>query len=358
VIRVDLQWFAEKTEPATEKRRGEERQEGRVARSPDLTSAFAFMAFLGGMMLYGNSVLQGLWNLAVYAFSNGVIYASASSHVPPDILQLLEQIVTPLAYIMLIAIGAALIVAYRQVGQVFSAKPLIPDFTRLNPFTGFGKLFSISSLFTLGKSTVQLGFIALALYLAVFDRGLQIYGLMGADPVQIFQFYASSAETILLSVAGMFLALSIADYVFQRFRFERGIRMSKQDVKDERKQAEGDPTVKREIRKKGYSLAFRRMMRKVPTADVVITNPTHFAVALKYDGQTMHAPQVVAKGVDATALRIKEIARENGVAIVENRSLARALYNQVELEAYVPNQLFQAVAEVLAYVYRLRQTAR
>lgn len=358
MMRFDLQWFAERTEAPTPRRRSKEREEGRVARSTDLTSSFAFMALLVGLAIFGSRLFTAMANLATYVFTSGVTYAVNQSGMPLAFGPLLEQVGLWMSLVMMISIAVALLIAYRQVGRLFSLKPLMPSFDRINPVTGFKRLFSLNSVVALLKSVVQLGFIAAALYLAVSSQGVQVMGLMGAQPAQIFSYYSHSAFTILVYVAAMFVALSIGDFAYQKFNFEKGIKMSKDEIKDERRQSDGDPAVKREIRKRGFSIAFRRMMKKVPTADVIVTNPTHYAIALKYDGTTMHAPQVVAKGVDELALRIREVAREHRIPIVENRALARALYNQVNLDDYVPHQLFQAVAEVLAYVYKLRQQAR
>lgn len=357
-MRYNLQWFAEKTETATSRQRDKVRGDGRVAKSADLTSAFSFITLLIGLLWFGNSLFGALWDLTVYMFDSGVKYGADHVGLPQAFPLLIEHIVQPLALIMGLTIIVSLLIAYRQVGRMFTLAPLIPDLGKINPVAGFQRLFSANSFFQLGKSTIQLIFIAAALYLAVSSQGMQVVGLMGASPEQIFAFYAHSAFTILMYVAAMFLLLSIGDFAFQKFTFEKSIRMSKDDIKDERKQSDGDPAIKREIRKRGYAMAFRRMMKKVPQADVIVTNPTHYAVALKYDAKTMHAPQVVAKGTDEVAKRIRELASEHRVPIVEDKPLARALYSQVEIDQFVPNHLFQAVAEVLAYVYRLRQQAR
>lgn len=358
MIKWDLQWFAEKTEAPTPRRRVKEREEGHVARSADLTSAFAFMALLVGLALFGSRLFTAMANLATYTFTSGVTYASTHTGMPLSFSTLLEQIGLWLALMIMLSIAVALLIAYRQVGRLFSLKPLLPNLDKINPFTGWNRFFSLNTVMSLLKATVQLSFIAAALYLAVSSQGVQVMGLMGAQPAQIFSFYSHSAFTILIYVAAMFVALSVGDFAYQKFSFEKGIKMSKDEIKDERRQSDGDPRVKKEIRKKGYAMAFRRMMKKVPTADVIVTNPTHYAIALKYDAGTMHAPQVVAKGVDELALRIRELARDQRIPIVENRTLARALYSQVQLDEFVPSQLFQAVAEVLAYVYKLRQEAR
>jgi len=358
MITWDLQQFAEKTEAATPRRRSKEREDGHVARSADLTSSFAFMGLLVGLVIFGGNLFSSLWNLADYVFSEGVTYAASHTGMPLSFGPLLESVGLWLGVIMLLSIAVALLIAYRQVGRLFSLKPLVPNLDKVNPFTGWTRLFSMNSVMTLLKATLQLGFIAAALYLAVSSQGVQVLGLMGEQPEQIFSYYIQMGFTILIYVAAMFVALSVGDYAYQKFSFEKGIKMSKDEIKDERRQSEGDPTVKKEIRKKGLTMAFRRMMKKIPVADVIVTNPTHYAVALKYDAQTMYAPQVIAKGVDELALRIRELGREHRIPVVENRILARALYSQVELDGFVPNGLFQAVAEVLAYVYKLRQQAR
>lgn len=355
MIQFDLQLFAEKTERATAKRRTDARREGRMAKSPDLTMAFSFLGVIVALGMYGQQLYVALAKLMIDLLSEGLVFANNHVGLPGIFYSDLQNLMSALIPLLLLGMGIGVVISFLQVGPTFVLKGLYPNFSKINPFSGLKQLFGVQSVAQLVKSTLKLIFIAVAVYFALAGSSGQFAQLMVTDPIYIIQAFASRAFSIVLDVAGMYVALSIFDFFFQRFQFERSMRMSKEEVKDEMKQQEGNPQVKGKLRERGRAIAFRRMMQKVPIADVIITNPTHFAVALKYDASTMHAPQVVAKGVDQIALRIRETAREHDVPIVENRPLARSLYQTVEIDGFIPGDLFQAVAEVLAYVYRLKK---
>lgn len=354
MIKWDLQWFAEKTEPATAKKRGELRGKGQVARSMDLTMAASLLAFLIGLKIYGGNVLQSLYQAMQLLLSNGIESAGGNGIDASLVIDSLEKAMMSILPVIIIGFFGSFIANTMQTGIRFSPSVLSFDLTKINPFTGFPRFFSVSSLMELLRSTVKIIIVGVVVYMVLVRIIPQLFQMNQGDPSLILLFYIRNALQLMFTVASVYLVVGILDFYYQRFSYERKIRMSKDEVKDEFKQAEQDPQIKGEIRKRGRAIAFSRMMKKVPTADVVITNPTHFAVALRYDVLTTAAPQVVAKGVDNIALRIREVAMENDVPIVENRELARTLYNVVELDEYIPNSLFAAVAEVLAYVYRLR----
>lgn len=357
MMKVDLQLFAEKTERATPRHRMEARKDGRIARSADVTTAASLLAAVVSLRFFGGHLYSALWQSTALLLSQGTTGSESLPLQLPLLMgiggMILSSVIPILAVSLLIGLG----VAFAQVGPQFTVKTLLPDFGRISVLSGIGRLFSARSMVELVKSTVKLLLIGAASYMAVAGAAAQLVMLDRADPVLIFALIAQAAGTILLYVALLYIALAIADFFFQRFEFERSLRMSKNDVRDESKRFEGNPLIKRKIRERGRAIARRRMMQLVPQADVVITNPTHYAVALKYDAKTMHSPQVVAKGVDDTARRIREVAVAHDVPIVENKPLARSLYQLVQLDDYVPAQLFGAVAEVLAYVYRLRNRA-
>jgi len=353
-MKVDLQLFAEKTERATPRRRSEVRRDGRTAHSPDVTTAASLLAAVAALHFFGGQLYSALWQSTTLLLSQGTSGSAPMSVEWPLLMSVGDLILPSVIPLLVVSLLIGLAVAFAQVGPMFTVKTLLPDFSRISIISGFSRLFSIRSLAELVKSTVKLLLIGAAAYLAVAGATAQLVTLDRADPAQIFALIAQAAGMILLYVALLYIALAVADFFFQRFEFERGLRMSKNDVRDESKRYEGNPLIKRKIRERGRAIARRRMMQLVPQADVVITNPTHFAVALKYDAKTMHAPQVVAKGADDTARKIREVAVAHDVPIVENRHLARSLYQSVQLDEYVPAQLFGAVAEVLAYVYRLR----
>lgn len=353
-MKVDLQLFAEKTERATPRRRSEVRRDGRTAHSPDVTTAASLLAAVAALHFFGGQLYSALWQSTTLLLSQGTSGSASMSVEWPLLMSVGDLILPSIIPLLAVSLLIGLAVAFAQVGPMFTVKTLLPDFSRISIISGFSRLFSIRSLAELVKSTVKLLLIGAAAYLAVAGATAQLVTLDRADPAQIFALIAQAAGMILLYVALLYIALAVADFFFQRFEFERGLRMSKNDVRDESKRYEGNPLIKRKIRERGRAIARRKMMQLVPQSDVVITNPTHFAVALKYDAKTMYAPQVVAKGVDDTARKIREVAVAHDVPIVENRHLARSLYQSVQLDEYVPAQLFGAVAEVLAYVYRLR----
>lgn len=355
MIRLQLQRFAEKTEQATPKRKQDARREGRVAKSADLTSSLSFLAAILGMSAFGGNLLGAVTRLLQNCLSLFVISASQQTlHIKQLILPGLIQVGLALLPIVATIMLIGILVSFFQVGPLFTLSSIIPDFSKINPLEGTRRLFSLNAVIELIKSILKLSLIGVALYAAVVHTQVQYAFLMESSTPVIIDSYLTNANTILLYSAVMFAAVSVGDYFYQRHHFSQSLRMSRQDVRDEQRDQEGNLQMRRRIREQGRVMARRRMMQKVPKADVIITNPTHFAVALLYDAKTMLAPQVVAKGIDETAQRIREVARQHDVPIVENKPLARALYQTVELDEFVPGSLFQAVAEVLAYVYRLR----
>lgn len=359
MIAFDLQLFAERTERATARRRGDARRQGQVAQSTDLTGAAGFLAAVIALRLLGRPLLQSLADTMRWFLGDATVMPTAKppvvSGIHPSVFwPHIIPVATALAPVVVVATGLGFLVSFAQVGPLFVPQRIVPNFTVLNPVAGVGRLFSLQSLVELAKSILKMTAVGAGLALAFQGYSGQIMQLMGEPPNQVFGDTATATFTILIDVGVVFLALSVGDFVFRRFQLERSLRMTKQEVKDELRNAEGNREIKQKIREQGYRIAFRRMMQRVPTADVVIVNPVHYAVALKYDAKRMQAPQVVAKGMNETAQRIRKLASEHGVPVVENAPLARRLYQSVDLEGFVPSELFQAVAEVLAYVYRLR----
>jgi flagellar biosynthetic protein FlhB len=252
-----------------------------------------------------------------------------------------------------------LIVNYSQVGFLFTMEPLQPKFGKMNPLTGFKRVFlSKHSFMEMLKGLFKVAIVGFVAYAATNDVMADSLSLADSDASAIMKFMAAVSLKVGLKVGLAFFVLAAGDYIFQRFEFEKSLRMTKQEVKEEAKQSEGDPQIKGRIRTIQRQIAYRRMMQDVPKADVVVTNPTHYAVAIKYEMGKMGAPKVVAKGLDLIAQRIKEIAKEHNVPIVEDRPLAQMLYKTVDVGEEVPEKLFQAVAQVLAYVFRLRESRR
>jgi flagellar biosynthetic protein FlhB len=355
-LRLDLQWFAqEKTEPATPRKRNEARRKGQVAKSAELPAAFILVAVLLVIVLFGGSLKNGLYGLFTAAFSEYLRMEITSETAMRIFSDLALRGTLMLAPIMLASFLVALAVNYVQVGFLFANDPLIPKLNKLDPIKGFKRIFSLRSLVNLAKSIVKFLIIGYLVYVTLMAEKDTLFALGGLPVEDLFGYAASVTMNLGLKIGAALIVLAILDYFYQRYEYLKGLRMSKQDIKDEHKMTEGDPLIKSRIRDKQRRMALRRMMQEVPKADVVITNPTHYAVALRYEASDMDAPQVIAKGADLVALRIREIAREHDIVIMENKPLARALYDKVEIGGFVPAELFQAVAEVLAYVYRIKR---
>uniref|UniRef100_UPI003988F3D0 flagellar biosynthesis protein FlhB n=1 Tax=Psychrobacillus psychrotolerans TaxID=126156 RepID=UPI003988F3D0 len=257
--------------------------------------------------------------------------------------------------IMLVAVVAAIAANFFQFGLLFTTEPLKFDLKKIDPIKGLKRIFSIKAIIELLKSILKISFIGSVTTLILWMNLEQVLSLSFKTGWDTLSTVGWLTGTMGIAASCVLLFISILDFFYQKFDYEKNLKMSKQDIKDEHKNSDGDPIIKSRIRQRQREMAMRRMMQEIPTADVVITNPTHFAIALKYDDESMEAPTVVAKGADFVAQKIKLIAKENNVVMVENRPLARSMYDQVEIGQRIPDEFFKAVAEVLAYVYRIKQ---
>jgi len=346
----------EKTEKPTPKRLQEARKKGQVAKSPELGSALILLGSLG-VLLFGGVWM--FWTLA--KFMHGIFGNLGALHIQGAsatafLLEIFEQVfilIAPLMLVlMIVGIGANLM----QVGFLFTADPFIPKLSKFNPVTGMKRFVSLRSLVELIKSLCKILLISGIAYAVLSGEWDVLPSLMEMSVAQILSFIGIASLKILFYVSLGMLVMAVLDFVYQKWQLTKDLMMTKQEVKDEMKQSEGDPQVKGKIRRAQREMAMRRMMQAVPDADVIITNPTHLAVALKYAAEEMAAPQVIAKGSEFIAERIKKIATENNVPIVQNKPLAQVLYKTCEIGDTIPESLYRAVAEVLAYVYRLRQS--
>ena len=366
ILRYDLQWFAqdgeggEKTEPATQKKLDDARKEGKVAKSKELTSAFMLIALFLILKIFISYIGENLVNIfsIVYRRMGGYVNPGelgfTSQAVAAFTMQMLIQILLSVWPFFLIGVVIAILVSIVQVGWKVSAKPMEPKLSKFNPINGFKRIFSKESLFNLVMAIIKIVLIALIAYFSVRDKANDLFVLY---EISLKQAISLVGEIILdtgLKISLVYLIVGLADFIYQKRKFSEDMKMTKQEVKDEYKNTEGDPQIKGRQRRKMQEASQRRMMQDVPKADVVITNPTHFAVALKYDANTGKAPVLLAKGEDYVALKIKEVAKENHVEIVENKPLARMIYHNVDIGAEIPPELYQAVAEVLATVYRMK----
>lgn len=354
-LKLDLQLFSgEKTEKATPKKKQDARKKGQVAKSQDLSGAAILLSAFLSLLIFGGYMRERIVYMFSDVFHHRLLMNVTRENVMIMFTDYAIQILLTLAPIFLVAIVMAIIVNYAQVGFLLTGDPLKMKFSKIDPIKGFKNIFSMRSLVQFLKSILKLCIIGFLVYSTIWGARDQISALGHLSVQDAFQFTAKLTMNLGLKIASALFVLAVLDYIYQKYEHEKGLKMSKQDIKDEYKKMEGDPLVKGKIRERQRRMALQRMMQEVPKADVIITNPTHFAVALKYDGTQMDAPRVIAKGQDYVALRIKEIAKEHGVITMENKPLARALFHRTEIGDSIPGDLFQAVAEVLAYVYRLQ----
>ena len=269
--------------------------------------------------------------------------------------EILIQMAFILLPIMLIAMVAAVGANLFQFGLLFTAEPLKFDLKKIDPIKGLKRIFSIRAIVELMKSILKISFIGSTTSLILWMNIDKVLGLAFKTPADILTTIGQLTALMGIVASFVLLFISILDFFYQKFDYEKNLKMSKQDIKDEHKNSEGDPIIKSRIKQRQREMAMRRMMQEIPQADVVITNPTHYAIAIKYDDGDMDAPIVVAKGVDFVAQKIKLIAKEHEIVMVENRPLARAMYDEVEIGERIPEAFFKAVAEILAYVYRIQR---
>ncbi|MDI3257241.1 MAG: flagellar biosynthesis protein FlhB [Kyrpidia sp.] len=351
----DLQWFAEeKTEAPTPRRRQEARKEGQVARSADLTASLVLLAAVVALRAFGPAWMDE-WRdfFAQFVAADPDRFSTGDGLVAWVTGHVVGAFANLVLFLALLA-GVGLLTGFVQVGGLAAFKAVAPQWKRVSPGEGLKRLFSLRSVVEGVKLVLKLtvlGAIGYNLALQVFQQAGRLGGL---DPWGLVQWMGPQLWNVALEASLALLGLAVLDAWYQRFSLERQLRMTKQEVKEEFKRTEGNPAIKRKIRERQRALAQRRMMQEVPKASVVVTNPTHYAVALRYEPGAMDRPVVVAKGADVWALRIRETARAHGVPVVENPPLARRLHAMVDIGEAIPEVLFQAVAEVLAYVYRLR----
>ncbi len=347
-----------KTEPATPKRKEQARKDGQIAFSRDVSTAIILLSGIGllaamlpvGLQNMTEMTRRGLtlsFPLDFYQGMTSEQVASIIMHAGITVVTLCLPIVMG---ILVMGSGSALL----QTGLLWRGKAVQPEVDRINPIKGLSRLFSLRSVMELVKGLLKIAIVTgVGVWVARYDV-LQIPGLIGFDLGSVLQVTGQLSLKVGLAVAGAIAVLAGLDYFYQRYEWERSLRMSKDEIKEEHKSTEGDPLIKSRVRTIQREMVKKRMMAAVKTADVVITNPTHLAVALKYDTASMGAPVVVAKGAGLVAERIRELARHHGVPVVEHKFVARTLFRLVDIGKEIPNELYRAVAEILAFVYRAR----
>ena len=363
-LSYNLQFFAksgeggEKTEEPTAKKLKDAREEGQVAKSQDIIVAFSLLGLfltLKVMVGYIGESFMGSYK-EVYGLMADIVKEPFTKNIAGSVMRFgIVRILLIAAPIYAVAVLVAFVTNIYQVKWAPTTKPLMPKFSKLNPISGFKRIFSMDKVVELLKSVAKIGIITYIVYDALKDEWGLLRSLYDIDLVSAIGLIGDTVISLGIKISVFFVGIALIDYLYQKYKFKEDMKMTKQEVKDEYKQSEGDPHVKGQIKQKMREAARRRMMQELPQADVVITNPTHLAVAIKYDRESNNgAPMVIAKGADHLAGKIKEVARENDIEIVENKPLARMLYYNVEIGMEIPPELYQMVAEVLAYVYRLK----
>lgn len=366
IIEYDLQFFAkegpggEKTEEPTGKKLDDARKKGQVAKSREISMAVELLAFFILLRVYVDTIGLRFENFfsTVYQQIPSTI-KMVDGQVPKSALHavvsnMLVQTLTIMMPFLIAGVVIALICNILQVGFKVATEPLRPNFGKMNPLQGIQKLFSMQSLFELLKSVAKIVLISYVVYSYFKSEKSSIYLLYDMSLRQGIALMGNLTINMGIRVAAVYMIIALVDFIYQKRKFHTDMMMTKQEVKDEMKESEGDPQIKSKQRQRMREASQRRMMQELPKADVVITNPTHYAVAIQYDQEKYNAPIVLAKGADYLAKKIKEIAKENDVEIVENKPLARMLYANVEIGAVIPPELYKAVAEVLAFVYHLK----
>ncbi len=321
-----------------------------------LTSSLTLLVGIISLYIFGSFMMEGLKQSSVDIFSSMGTFKLTEANLYILMLKLFGTIVLLLTPLIITIVATSMLSSMIQDnGQLeFRMSRLTVDFSKISPMSGFKRLFNKDALVEMIKSLLKLLVVAWIAYRVISDEMQNITFLAEADIQAIFNFVGHIAFKIVTHTCGILIVLGILDMMYVKWRYIENLKMTKQEVKDERKESEGNPEIKGKIKSMQYQMARRRMVKIVPMADVVITNPTHYAVALKYDRQKMIAPLVLVKGVDVMAEAIKKIAREHHITLVENRFLARELYDQVKENEPIPESLYAAVAEVLAYVYKLK----
>ncbi len=363
-LKLNYQLFAaggdDKTEKATPKKKSDARKKGQVFQSREMSASLILVLMVVSINAFGSIIYEQITQYMKKAFTE---YLTMTDAIDPGILAklfidgllVLAKTTLPL---LLIAALAAFIVGYAQVGFLFTLETLKPKGNRINPFSGFKRIFSMRSIVELVKSIIKILIVGWVAYSYLKSKTNDVVTLMNQDLLDVLSFIGNAAFAVALRICVAMIIVGFLDYLYQRFDYEKSLKMTKQEVKEEYKQLEGNPEIKSKIKQKQRQMSMRRMMQEIPKADVVITNPTHFAVAIKYDAQKASAPYVVAKGQDYIALRIKQVANENKIQIVENKPLARTLFSTVDIGQAIPPELYQAVAEILAFVYNLKNGGR
>lgn len=346
----------EKTEKATPKRRSDERKKGNIFQSKDLATVLSLISIFYFLQFMMPNILKSMQQLIAQFINQAATMDRLTiSDLGPIFIRVVITYVVTAFPLLLFAVMIAVIGTGIQTRFLFTPSLLKFKPSRMNPISGIAKMFSLRSIVELTKSIIKIIALIYIIYTTIQGEFYNIPRLMEMSFPAAISFLGELIMSIVFNITIAFVFIGIFDFAYQWYDYEKNIRMSKQDIKEEYKQMEGDPQIKGKIKERQRAMAQARMMQEVPKADVIIRNPTHFAIAIKYDEKKNRAPIVVAKGMDLVALRIIKIAEENNITVSENRPLARGLYESVDLNHEIPEQFYQAVAEVLAFVYNLKK---
>ncbi|MEE8484847.1 MAG: flagellar biosynthesis protein FlhB [Nitrospinota bacterium] len=345
----------QKTEEPTDKKREDSFSKGRTATSKEVTSTFVLLTAIS--MLYGTSgwMYENILKFMSYGFSQSASYEISVSSMRPLVIYYAKATFFIVGPIMAaVTIVSIITIMAQNGGFILTLDPMMPKWAKLNPIKGVSRMFSKTAVMELFKSLSKIGIFSYIVYKVIMSEWENIPRLSDQSVEHIIWFIGLVSLKLVFYILLFMIVVSVIDFAFQKYQFKENLMMTKQEVKDERKETEGDPIIKQRIRQTQMQMARRRMMAEVPKADVVITNPTHLAVALAYDRAKMGAPTVIAKGAGLVAQKIKEIARENDVPLMEDKPLARILFKTIAIGQSIPEELFKAIAEILAYVYKLK----
>ncbi|MFH0918891.1 MAG: flagellar biosynthesis protein FlhB [Fibrobacterota bacterium] len=345
----------EKTEAPTGRRRGEARQKGQVAKSMELNSVAILLAGLIALYIYRWELYDGITQMMIKVIRESTCTPITINNVYHYTFVGCIWFAKLLGPILLILVVVGVAVNILQIGWLLTTEPIMPNLSKLNPLSGLKNMLSMNKLFDVTREVLKLIVIVVVAYITLKKEIPLMLALSAQSAGGILEVLFGTIFKVGIRIALALLVLAIIDYIYQRYKQEKQMRMTKQEVKDERRQTEGDPLVKGKIRSLQVEMAMRRMMSDVPKATVVLTNPTFIAIALKYEMGVDKAPMVVAKGKRKNAERIREIAKEHGIPIVEDKPLARAMYDVIEIGTEIPGEYFTPIAEILAYVYKLKE---
>jgi flagellar biosynthetic protein FlhB len=348
----------EKTEKATPKKRRDARKKGQVLKSAEVNTAVLTTCMFIVLFVAGGHMVRGMTGLMNYFLSqSGSPYQMrGQADIYNNLLKAIYEYLWILFPLMTVALAVGILVNVAQIGFLLTGETMKPKLSKINPIQGFKRIFSVRSLVEMLKAVLKISLMTLIVYQEYMKNFGVFPGMIELTLGQAATAIVDMSMAVAIKAAAVLIVIGLADYLYQWWEYERNLKMSKEEVKQEFKQMEGDPLIRSKRKEKQRQMSMMRMMRAIPQADVVITNPTHYAVAIRYDEKESDAPMVIAKGKDLIALKIRQIAEEHRVEIVENKPVAQALYMSCEINQRVPFEMFTAVAEILAYVYRKRHS--